>query len=136
MGITPKLISSIGLVFDIVGAWLICYEFLYQFKKPEKYEPQPQKLNGEDPDPKLSGEYKKWESKKYKFMLTGLILLTIGVGFQIWSNYLPIRNQTQTAINELKKNNCAKPKYTQNADRVDAPISSGTIDNIIMKPRK
>lgn len=115
MEITSKLISTIGLVFDIIGAWLIGIEIYYQFKKT-KFEVQSNKLNGDIPPPKQSDDYTKYELTKYKFMLIGLILLTIGFGFQIVSNYLPIRNQNKIAINELKKNNCAKPKYIQNAE--------------------
>lgn len=39
IGINPLLLNSIGLLFDIFGAWLIAIEIFYQFKGKTHQEP-------------------------------------------------------------------------------------------------
>jgi len=82
----PKTINSIGLLFDILGAWFVAIEVVRKFKG-EKYEKDPS-LYAADKPPYDSAEYKKWESSKFIFMWLGLAFLTIGFILQISSNWL------------------------------------------------
>lgn len=135
MDITPKLINSIGLIFDILGAWLIGWEIVYQFKTP-KFETQPLKANGEIPPPKLSEKYTKWVIMKYKFMFCGLIFLTIGFGFQIYSNYFPIRSQNKSIINELKQNKLTIPAIINPLEENISPNAKSITDKNSMNRKK
>ena len=81
----PKFINSVGLAFDIAGAWLVATEVVKQFKG-KKYDKDPS-LYAADKPPYDSGEYKKWESSKFIRMWIGLICLTIGFILQIISNW-------------------------------------------------
>ena len=86
MIIEPKDINSIGLLFDIAGAWLVATEVVKQFKGT-KYEKDPT-WDGLVKPPFDSAEYRKWEASKFRFMWIGLFCLTVGFSLQIISNYL------------------------------------------------
>lgn len=103
MEINPIHINTIGLIFDIAGAWLVALEVVRKFHG-KKIDKDPHLYAADDP-PYETEEYKKWESSKHKFMWYGLICLTIGFGLQIASNYLNISNTknivTHRANNEI-----------------------------------
>ena len=103
MCINPIHINTIGLIFDIVGAWFVAIEVVRKFRG-EKYEIDPT-LYGADKPPWDSKEYKKWESSKFKFMWFGLICLTIGFGLQISSNYL--RTENSIIVHPVNKDRSA-----------------------------
>ena len=86
MCINPKHINTIGLIFDIFGAFFVAKEVVTQFHG-QKYEKDPS-LHGADKPPWDSSDYKKWEASKYKFMKLGLTCLIIGFILQIVSNYI------------------------------------------------
>jgi hypothetical protein len=86
MCLEPTDVNSLGLLFDIAGAWLVATEVVKQFKG-KKYENDPT-WDGIGRPPWDTDEYKKWESRKFKFMWSGLICLTVGFSLQITSNYL------------------------------------------------
>lgn len=81
----PKIVNSIGLFFDIAGAWLVAWEVVKQFNqcqyKPQLFDDIGNQLE-KDPN------FEKWENIKFKKMRIGLALLTIGFLFQIASNWL------------------------------------------------
>lgn len=81
----PRVINSVGLAFDIVGAWLVAIEIVKKFKG-EKYEKNPSLFAADDP-PFDSTEYKKWELLKLMYMKLGLGCLTVGFILQILSNW-------------------------------------------------
>ena len=78
----PKVVNSIGLSFDIVGAWLVAWEVVRTFKG-EQYKVLPLKMNGIIPPPDKTEKYEKYENNKYRKMWIGLICLTIGFILQI-----------------------------------------------------
>jgi hypothetical protein len=80
-----KIINSIGLLFDISGAWLVSIEVVRKFEG-DKYDKDPS-LYAADKPPYDSEKYKKWELSKYKYMLWGLVCLTVGFALQILSNW-------------------------------------------------
>ncbi len=88
MNINPKILNSVGLFMDIIGAWLIAWEVYRQFKG-KKYSKAPPL-----PPPRAAGvaresdQYKRWGKKKYFRMAIGLGLLTIGFLLQIISNWM------------------------------------------------
>jgi hypothetical protein len=100
MNITSTDINTAGLIFDIIGAWLVAKEVTSQFRG-QQYEIDPT-WDGADKPPWNSTEFKKWELKKYRFMWAGLICLTFGFTLQITSNYIP---KTKMALyHEIPKN--------------------------------
>lgn len=90
MSINPIHINTAGLIFDIIGAFLVSCEVVNQYHG-KKTGQSPQIYDADDP-PFETKEYKKWESSKYKKMLYGLICLIIGFLLQISSNYLKSEN--------------------------------------------
>jgi hypothetical protein len=88
MGINniSKICNSLGLLFDICGAWLVAAEVI-KIYKGSQFNP----LMFDDIGTPLQkdSEYKKWETKKYNLMKIGLFLLTTGFVLQILSNWLP-----------------------------------------------
>lgn len=76
---TSKIIGSIGLVFDIVGAIFVAYEVVNVYRGSITGT-----INGTwnglgEP----TTEYKEFESKKHKHMKIGLAFLIIGFILQI-----------------------------------------------------
>ncbi len=95
--ITAKIINSIGLILDIVGAGLVAWEALYRHEGTKFGRPKYQDAadNASYP-PRESPTYKKLEQDKYRKMKIGLWVLLVGFVFQIASNWLPyfIENKT------------------------------------------
>lgn len=92
------LTNSIGLLFDIAGAWLVGWEVVRQYRG-QKVRVGAGVLRsdylGSDGTPVVAGqhaenteEYKTWELKKYLRMKLGLFFLTIGFLLQLVSNWL------------------------------------------------
>ncbi|HCC53882.1 MAG TPA: hypothetical protein DEQ20_03005 [Desulfobulbaceae bacterium] len=66
MNINPMHINTIGLFFDIAGAWLVACEVVSRFHG-EKTRGNPDLYALGDP-PLETEEYKQWENKKYILM--------------------------------------------------------------------
>ena len=130
MSINPIHINTIGLIFDIVGAWLIAWEVVRKFKG-QKIDKDPHIAAADDP-PFETEEYKKWESSKYIFMWCGLICLTIGFGLQISSNYLKTCSPiiTHPVISETS------PTLKPPQNSIAEPIISPTIKAAEPIPKK
>lgn len=82
------MINLIGLIFDIIGAWLVAIEVVKQFRG-EKYNGGPICCGG-DTTPMPTPTFIKWERSKYYVMKWGLFFLTTGFALQIiagWLNY-------------------------------------------------
>lgn len=118
MFIEPKDVNSLGLLFDIAGAWLVAIEVVNQFRG-SKYEID-STWNGIGTPPFDTNEYKQWESSKLKFMWAGLIFLTIGFSLQIASNYLKSNHINAYPITRAVKAT-AVPQKNNHADPIASP---------------
>jgi hypothetical protein len=81
-----KIINSVGLVFDIIGACLVAWEVVDKFYG-KQYEEAPLIANGVISAPNKTFDFNKWEHKKYKKMKVGLVFLFFGFLLQILSNW-------------------------------------------------
>ncbi len=127
MPINPVHVNTLGLVFDILGAWLVAIEVVNQFRG-KKYENDPT-WDGIGKPPWDTDEYKKWELSKYKLMWIGLICLTVGFSLQIASNYI----KTNPSVSAAKPTTApqAEIKATPNmspAINMIEPIKNKTIN--------
>lgn len=85
--ILPKILNSIGIFFDIIGAVLIAWEVVQQYKGCEfenRYGLPPVSYT---PPPEKTPKYKKWERNKYVKMKWGLGALVLGFLLQLASNW-------------------------------------------------
>ncbi len=73
---SSQSLTTVGLVMDIAGAWLVAIEVVNQYKGKQYKEPMPGYGRPIVTEP--TEEYKKWEKLKYKWMWAGLFLLTGG----------------------------------------------------------
>jgi hypothetical protein len=80
------LVNSVGLAFDLSGAWLLAYEVVKQFRG-QKYEASPAGA-GVDPPPRETKAFSLWERTKFTKMRRGLVLLAFGFFLQLVSNWL------------------------------------------------
>lgn len=80
-----RSINSIGLFLDIIGAWLVAIEVVKQYRGI-KYREQ---KTWEDmaSNPKESQGYENWKMRNHRWMLLGLVLLTVGFLLQVVSNW-------------------------------------------------
>ena len=81
-----QVLSSVGLLLDMVGAFFIAYEVVNKFKGQE-YNPSPT-TPGSIAPPTKTEQFSSWISLRNKVMITGLVLLTAGFSLQIWSNWV------------------------------------------------
>ena len=90
--------NTVGLLLDIVGAWLVAWEVVRQFRG-SKVRVTGGVLRtdylGSDGTPVVAGqhtedteEFKFWEAGKYKRMKLGLGFLTLGFLLQLLSNWI------------------------------------------------
>ena len=87
------LITTIGLIFDLIGAWLVAWEIVQQYKG-EKFAPVDiANLNIDSTAEDIVKEhpgYKIFETSKYRKMKWGIFSLTFGFILQIIPNLLQI----------------------------------------------
>jgi hypothetical protein len=83
-------VSIIGLILDIVGAWLVAWEVVVQYKYPKFIEPKITMADMTDisalPAATEHPQYRIFEINKYRKMKWGLIFLTAGFILQIIPN--------------------------------------------------
>jgi hypothetical protein len=85
----PKLVNSIGLIFDITGAWFVGWEVVQQYKGKRQDLPSERDSNGcITLDIEETPEYTQWEKRKYLKMKWGLGLITFGFVMQFISTWL------------------------------------------------
>ncbi len=77
-----QLISSLGLLLDIFGAWMVASEVVSQYKGANPFRSTPSKLNGENPPPEKSTGFIIWENTTKCKMKIGLVALTFGFAMQ------------------------------------------------------
>jgi hypothetical protein len=81
-------ITTIGLLLDICGAFLVASEVVRKFDG-EQFKGTPSIDELGDP-PKKSTEFMRWELSKFNNMKIGLFLLTIGFILQGVATWLPL----------------------------------------------
>ena len=93
-------VNSVGLIFDIIGAWFVAWEVVREYKGNRQrishgivmgisvFSQQIQNTQ----------EFTEWEIKKYHKMKIGLFCLTIGFILQITSNFINTSKVTPTII--------------------------------------
>ena len=84
------LINSIGILFDIVGAWLVAWEVVREYKG-QKHEVSTGIAMGEfvvGQKVKETKQLQAWERNQFVKMKTGLVLLTLGFMLQPISNWV------------------------------------------------
>lgn len=80
------LINSVGLLFDIAGAFFVGNEVVHKFKG-EQFKRIATKF-GTSPAPEKTKDFSHWEQNKYINMRNGLFLLVTGFILQIASNWM------------------------------------------------
>ncbi|MGR3173750.1 MAG: hypothetical protein ACUZ8N_04040 [Candidatus Scalindua sp.] len=88
--VIAKIIYSVGLFFNMIGAGLVAWEVINQYKS-KKYSSRDNNITGgidADRSPIDTAGSKKWTLVKYRYMRIGLILLLFGFGLQIVSNWI------------------------------------------------
>ncbi|HDY86992.1 MAG TPA: hypothetical protein ENH82_02620 [bacterium] len=125
--ITYKIVNSVGLFLDIIGAWFIAFEVVKQYKG-QKFFVEAQTWDDTfGKYPEELPEYTAWEKSKYIKMWIGLFLLTIGFSLQIYSNLFLQGNKNNVIITNDTKNIVSPITETK-----EAPII--LLDNIPTKP--
>jgi hypothetical protein len=81
------IVTTAGLVCDIIGAWLIAFEVVRQYRGTQ-YKTRGTGYRGES-TPEKTGAYITWEHRRSKFMWAGLIFLTIGFAGQSVATWIP-----------------------------------------------
>ena len=85
-----QLTNSLGLVFDILGVWLVAVEVMHQFRG-RRYGNGEGWSSGsyvEVQSPEETSEYANYEIWKYSKMKLGLFFLTAGFLLQLVSNWV------------------------------------------------
>ena len=77
------VLNSAGIIFVMIGAWLVAYEVVNKFKG-EPYHKH-QISFGASLRPIKTDEYINWEIIRSKVMVSGLVCITIGSLLQIIS---------------------------------------------------
>ncbi len=88
--VIAKIIYSVGLLFNMIGAGFVAWEVIKQYKDKKYSSRDNNIISGIDADrsPIDTAGYKKWTLVKYRYMRIGLILLLFGFGLQIVSNWI------------------------------------------------
>ena len=88
------LSSTIGLIFDIIGAWLVAFEVVKQYKGARFISPNESMATMTDtsnlPPAAEHPQYMNYEAIKYRDMKWGLAFLTIGFILQIVPNAMQL----------------------------------------------
>lgn len=85
---TPYILGALGLLLDMIGACFVAYEVVLQYQGKKHRDIKV--LSDIKDEPIELPEYTKWEGRKYKFMLTGLVILFFGCAVQLlglWLGY-------------------------------------------------
>jgi len=81
-----KIVNSIGLLFDLIGAWLVAWEVVKQFHG-SKFGNVPSSFD-QGIQAAYSSNFINWEKEKYCRMKIGIVFLTIGFILQLISNWI------------------------------------------------
>ncbi|TAN42509.1 MAG: hypothetical protein EPN22_12110 [Nitrospirae bacterium] len=95
-----RILSSIGLVSDLAGAWLVAIEVVSQYKGKKYEENIP--IDKMATPVQETEEYKNFEQMKYIYMKLGLGFLTVGFCLQLLANLIYIPSIKSCIIVNLK----------------------------------
>lgn len=116
---TYKIVNSVGLFLDIIGAWFIAFEVVKQYKG-EKFFVEAQTYDDTiGKYPEETPGFTAWEKSKYIKMWIGLSLLTIGFSLQICTGLFLQGNKNNVIVTN-------ETKY------IDAPIAKTKKMSIII----
>ena len=95
-----NVLTIIGLIFDILGAWLVAYEVCRIYRGEKHVHPKPP-IRGDGSyivhpmhlGARETEEYKKYQLLKYRYMSLGLFCLTFGFILQIIAVLIPLYHQ-------------------------------------------
>ena len=87
--VDARIISSAGLVLDIVGAWCVAYEFWKKYQGRRFVGEPPEKFWGAEPKVHVAPELERYEYAKHRWGIVGLIFLTLGFFLQGVGIWLP-----------------------------------------------
>lgn len=90
--VLPKILNSIGILCDMVGACLVAWEVVQQYNGKQLQNINPLHPVSFIPAPEKTPKYEKWEKNKYTKMKIGLGFLLIGFLLQFISNWIYIPN--------------------------------------------
>ncbi|MDD5214059.1 MAG: hypothetical protein PHQ03_00785 [Methylococcales bacterium] len=79
-------LNTVGLLFDIAGAWIVAWEVVRQYRG-EKAKVKNARCDG-SAEMEETDAYKEWEILKYSRMKLGLGFLTIGFLLQLLSHWI------------------------------------------------
>lgn len=82
-----KIINSIGLISDVIGAWLVAWEVVKQYRGSKLFSPPMPRIPGVSPVAE-NPKFRKYEQQKYLKMKIGLGFLTAGFTLQLLSNWI------------------------------------------------
>lgn len=91
--ICAKIASTVGLLFDVIGALMIAYEVFKKFDG-DKFQPDagigllPSGEMVSQSEVQPTPEYQKWEQRRVRMMKIGLAFLLVGFGLQIIGNWI------------------------------------------------
>lgn len=88
--LTPQIVTSIGLLCDIAGAWLVAIEVFRVFRGPTTIDIGDSGAINGGFIPASNPMFEKHEKKKHLFMWCGLALLLIGFVLQGVGAWLPV----------------------------------------------
>lgn len=80
---TSQIWTTIGLVMDLLGAWLVAVEIIKKFNGPQTVDVGGVGTLGGGFVPKPNPEFINYERIKHRWMAGGLLLLTLGFSMQI-----------------------------------------------------
>jgi hypothetical protein len=88
---TVPLVNIVGIVFDIIGAFLVASEVVHQFKG-KQFRDQFTFDPGIAFAPPETDQYKSWAHLKTRRMQVGLVCLVFGFLLQLVSNVLQFKD--------------------------------------------
>jgi hypothetical protein len=85
-----QYLNIFGLILDIIGAWLVAYEVVSQYKGSQFKTSNSIVfgLTAVNNAPEETLEYQKWLNKRNRYMWFGLTFLTLGFLVQIVANLI------------------------------------------------
>jgi hypothetical protein len=98
-----NILNIFGLTLDMIGATLVAFEVVTQFRG-EKFEAPPLQFGGTS-KPIPTEKFKKWDIFRLFWMKLGLGFLICGSLLQIYANFLQLKSTSVLSENITCKQN-------------------------------